>query len=69
MNMNSLNKTESAFFVSLMCSLLPEDFHSELNLPSLQLVLCCAAAVKCLSVYHHSTDNIFSGPLESLDSF
>ena len=28
--MNRLNKTESAILVSLMCSLLPEDLHSEL---------------------------------------
>ena len=28
--MNRLNKTEYAIFVSLMCSLLPEDLHSEL---------------------------------------
>ena len=28
--MNRLNKTESAFFVSLMFSLLPEDLYSEL---------------------------------------
>ena len=42
------NKTESAIFVSLMCSLLPEDFHSELILSSLQLVLCHVAAVKRL---------------------
>ena len=27
--MNRLNKTKSAIFVSLMCSLLPEDLHSE----------------------------------------
>ena len=31
--MLSFNKTESAIFVSLMCSLLPEDNHSELILP------------------------------------
>ena len=29
-HMNRLNKTESAIFVSLMCSLLSEDLHSEL---------------------------------------
>ena len=28
--MNRLDKTESAIFVSLMCSLLPEDLYSEL---------------------------------------
>ena len=27
--MNRLNKTKSAIFVSLVCSLLPEDFYSE----------------------------------------
>ena len=32
--MNGLNKTKSAIFVSLMCSLLPEDLHSELILLS-----------------------------------
>ena len=32
-----LNKTEFAIFVSLMCSLLPEDHHTELILSSLQL--------------------------------
>ena len=26
---NTINKTEFAIFVSLMCSLLPEDLHSE----------------------------------------
>ena len=30
--MNRLNKTESAIVVSLACSLLPEDLHSELIL-------------------------------------
>ena len=30
--MNRLNYTDSAIFVSLMCSLLPEDLHSELIL-------------------------------------
>ena len=33
-------------FVSLMCSLLPKDHHSEIILSSLQLVLCRVAAVK-----------------------
>ena len=28
LHMNRLNKTEPAIFVSLMCSLLPEDLHS-----------------------------------------
>ena len=37
--MNSLNKTESAVFISLMCSLLPEDLHSELILHSNSTVL------------------------------
>ena len=32
LDMNRLNETESAIFVSLMCSLLPEDLHSELIL-------------------------------------
>ena len=30
LHMNRLNKAESAIFVSVMCSLLPEDLHSEL---------------------------------------
>ena len=33
LHMNRLSKTESAIFVSLMCSLLLEDLHSELILP------------------------------------
>ena len=61
--MNRLNKTESAIFVSLMSYLLPEDLYSELILSSLQLVLCCVAAVKRLSVHHHSADYIFACPL------
>ena len=32
--MNRLNKTESAIFVSLICSLLPEDLHLKLILMS-----------------------------------
>ena len=36
--MSRLNKTKSAFFTSLMCSLLPEDRHSELILASLTLL-------------------------------
>ena len=67
--MNRLNKTESAFFVSLVCSLLPKDLHSELILSSLQLVLCRVAAVERLSVHHHSADYILSGPFGSLGSF
>ena len=46
--MNRLNKTESAIFVSLICSSLSGDLHSELILSSLQLVLCHVAAVKRL---------------------
>ena len=57
--MNRLNKTEYAIFVSLMCSLLPEDLYSELVLSLLQLVLCRVAAVKRLPIHHHSTDHIF----------
>ena len=57
--MNSLNKTESAIFVSLMCSLLPEDLHSDFIISSLQLVLCRVEAVKRLPLYHHSADYIF----------
>ena len=33
--MNRLNKTESAIVVSLMCSLLTRDLHSELILDSM----------------------------------
>ena len=32
LHINKLNKTKSAIFVSLMCSLLPEDLHSKLIL-------------------------------------
>ena len=52
--MNRLNKTESAFFVSLVCSLLPKDLHSELILSSLQLVLCRVAAVVLSDLWAHS---------------
>ena len=45
LSVNSLNETESAIFVSLMCFLPPEDLHSELILSSLQLVLCRVATV------------------------
>ena len=38
LHMNRLNKTESAIFVSLMYSLLPEDLHSELGAPVAQWV-------------------------------
>ena len=60
--MNRLNKSESAIFVSLMCSLLSKDLHLELILSSLQL-LCRVSAVKRLPVHHHSADYIFSCPL------
>ena len=63
--MNRPYNTESAIFVSLMCSLLPEDFHSELILPSLQLVVCRVVAVKSRTAHHHSADYIFSSPLGS----
>ena len=46
LHMNGLNKTESAIFVSLVCSLLPEDFHSEIILSSLQIVLCRVETVQ-----------------------
>ena len=40
--MKRLNKTESANFVSMMCSLLPEDLHSEFILISLfYFILIC----------------------------
>ena len=56
LHINRLNKTESAIFVSLMCSLFPKDLHSELILSSLQLVLCLVATVKRLPAHHHSAD-------------
>ena len=68
--MNRLNKTESAIFVSLVCSLLPEDYHSELILSSLQLVFCLVAAVKSLPVHHHRAENKYNLVLlGSLGSF
>ena len=67
--MNRLNKTESATFVSLICSLLLEALHSEPILSSLQLVLYRVAAVKRLTVHHHGADYIFAGPFGSLESF
>ena len=63
--MNGLYKNESPIFVSLIYSLLPEDLNSGLILSSLQLVLCCVAVVKRLSV-HIIVQIIFSGPLGSL---
>ena len=69
LHMNRLNKTESAIFVSLMCTLFPEDLHTELILSSLQLVLCHVAAVKRLPAHRHSADYIFSGLSGSLGSF
>ena len=66
--MNRLNKTGSAIFVSLMCSLLSEDLHSELILSSLQLALCNVAAVKRHPEHHYSADYIFSGPFGSFGS-
>ena len=47
----------------------PEDLHSELIVSSLQLVLCHVAAVKRLTVHHHSADYIFSDLLGSLVLF
>ena len=61
-------ETESAIFVSLMCSLFPADLHSELIIPLLQLVLCHVTAIK-LGPYIIIMQIIFSGPLESLGSF
>ena len=57
--MNKPNKTESVIFVSLVCSLLPENLHAELILSSLQLVLCPVVAVKRLPVDHHIAEYIF----------
>ena len=56
LQMKRLNKVESAIFVSLMCSLLPKDLHSELILSSLHLVFRPVAAVKRLLVHHHGAD-------------
>ena len=56
LHINRFNKTESAIFVSLKCSLLPEDHHSELILSSLQLVLCRVAAAKRLPLHQYSAD-------------
>ena len=67
--MNRLKMTKLTFFVSLMCSLLPEDLHSELIKCSLHLLLCRVAAVKRLPITHHSANYIFSGLLGSLGSF
>ena len=64
LHMNRLNKPESAIFF-LICSLLPEDLHSELILSSLQLGLCHVAAVKRLPVHHHNAYCILSGALGS----
>ena len=44
------NKAEFAIFVSMMCSLLPEDLHSLLSISSVKLVLCRVSAVKRLPV-------------------
>ena len=62
LHMNRLNQTESAIFVSLNCSLLPKDLHSELILSSLQLVLCRVAIVN-VSPYIIIMQIIFSVPL------
>ena len=61
--MNRLTKTDSAIFVSLVCSLLPEDVYSELILSSMQLVLCRVAAVKLSSYIPIVQIVLFSGPL------
>ena len=68
-SVNSLNETESAIVVSLMCFLHPEQLHSELVLSSLQLVLCRVATVNRLPVHRQSADYIFSDPLGSLGLF
>ena len=38
LHMNRLNKTETAIFISLMCSLLPEDLHSYFNFTAVGVV-------------------------------
>ena len=69
--MNRFKKTEFTIYVSsLLCCI--TCFQKKLttwNLASsLKLVLCHVAAVKSLSVHHHSADYIFSGNLGSLSS-
>ena len=51
-----------------MTFLLPDDFHSEVILSSLQPVLCREAAVNHLPVHHYCAEYIFSDLLESLGS-
>ena len=63
--MNRPYNTKSAIFVSLMCSLLSKELHSELIISSLQLVVCRVVAVKRRTAHHHSADYIFSGLLGS----
>ena len=45
LSMNRLNRTESAIFFSMVCSLLPEDLTLRTYLSSLQLMLCRVAAL------------------------
>ena len=56
---SGLDKTKFAILVSLVCSMLLKDLHSELILSSLQLVLCRMTEIKRFPVYHHSADYIF----------
>ena len=44
-----------------MCTLLPDDLHSDLFLFLMQQVLCRVAAVIRLPVHHNSADYILSG--------
>ena len=62
LDMNRFNKTMSAIFISLMCSLLSEELNF-LGKSSLQLVLCHVVDLEYLPIHHQSTDYIFSGQL------
>ena len=56
LQMNRLNKTVSAIFVSLVCSLLPEELHSELIL----------VLLACEDVIIHPCQVYFAGPRSAI---
>ena len=58
LHMNRLNKTESAIFVSLMCSWLPKDLHSELidALRKVRHKLSCKVVSPESVPMHHMVD-------------
>ena len=60
------NFSESAVFVSLTCSLFPEDFHSDSFCFTVAGVAPC---VNDLPVCHESADGIYSCRFVSLGSF